>query len=105
MPKPKAAACLAATVFSLLLARVAGAGPAAAPAQAEPSGYDRPPKEILDVLHAPAPPTPRVSPTHDTILLVSWQAYPPMSRVATPFLRLAGVRVEPGNHSKHDTPG
>ena len=28
-----------------------------------------------------------------------------MTRVATPFLRLAGVRVEPRNHSRHDTPG
>ena len=28
-----------------------------------------------------------------------------MSRVATPFLRLAGARVEPKNRSKHDTPG
>ncbi len=48
---------------------------------------------------------PRVSPTQDTILLVSWQDYPSISRVSTPFLRLAGVRVEPKNHSKHDTPG
>jgi dipeptidyl aminopeptidase/acylaminoacyl peptidase len=39
------------------------------------------------------------------MLLVSWQDYPPMSRVATPFLRLAGARVEPRNHSRHDTPG
>jgi len=39
------------------------------------------------------------------ILLVSWQDYPSISRVATPFLRLAGVRLEPRNHSKHDTPG
>ncbi len=31
--------------------------------------------------------------------------YPSIARVATPFLRLAGVRVEPKNHSKHDTPG
>jgi len=76
----------------------------AAPAE-KSSGYKQPPKNILDVMHAPSPPIPRVSPTHDTILLVSWQDYPPMSRVATPFLRLAGVRVEPKNHSKHDTPG
>jgi len=48
---------------------------------------------------------PVVSPTEDSILLVSWQDYPSISRVATPFLRLAGVRVEPKNHSKHDTPG
>jgi len=78
-----------------------------APAAAnEPaSGYDHPPKNILDVMHAPSPPVPVVSPTQDTILLLTWQEYPSISRVATPFLRLAGVRVEPKNHSKHDTPG
>jgi dipeptidyl aminopeptidase/acylaminoacyl peptidase len=69
------------------------------------SGYNQPPKNILDVMQAPSPPYPEVSPTHDTILLVSWQDYPSIARVATPFLRLAGVRVEPKNHSKHDTPG
>src|SRR5277367_4238936 len=69
------------------------------------SGYNQPPKNILDVMLAPSPPRPRVSPTQDAILLVSWQDYPSISRVATPFLRLAGVRVEPKNHSKHDTPG
>ena len=70
-----------------------------------PSGYNQPPKNILDVMHAPAPPQPIVSPTMDAILLVSWQINPSIARVATPFLRLAGVRVEPKNHSKHDTPG
>jgi dipeptidyl aminopeptidase/acylaminoacyl peptidase len=69
------------------------------------SGYNKPPQSILDVMHAPSPPIPVVNPTHDTILLVSWDDYPPISRVATPFLRLAGARVEPRNHSKHDTPG
>jgi len=69
------------------------------------SGYNQPPKDILDVMRAPSPPIPSVSPTKDTILLISFDDYPPMSRVATPFLRLAGVRVEPANHSKHDTPG
>ncbi|SFC71949.1 prolyl oligopeptidase family serine peptidase [Collimonas sp. OK412] len=79
------------------------ASPAAAPASA--SGYNQPPKEILDVMRAPSPPLPVLSPTRDRMLLVSWQEYPSISRVAAPFLRLAGVRVEPGNHSKHDTPG
>ena len=78
--------------------------PSAKPAETA-SGYNQPPKNILDVMHALSPPYPSVSPTHDAILLVSWQDYPSISRVATPFLRLAGVRVEPGNHSKHDTPG
>jgi dipeptidyl aminopeptidase/acylaminoacyl peptidase len=79
------------------------------PTTAEPvagaSGYNQPPKSILDVMQAPSLPIPRVSPTKDSILLVSWQEYPSIARVATPFLRLAGVRVEPKNHSKHDTPG
>ena len=79
--------------------------PLAAQSTESASGYNQPPKNILDVMRAPLPPQPDVSPTHDSILLVSWQEYPSISRVATPFLRLAGVRVEPKNHSKHDTPG
>ena len=103
----------------LVLAQVVCLASALAPAQSAPaisksapqskpesfSGYNQPPQNILDVMNAPSPPQPEVSPTHDTILLVSWQDYPSIARVATPFLRLAGVRVEPGNHSKHDTPG
>ena len=69
------------------------------------SGYDKPPQNIVDVMHAPSPPIPIMSPTYDMILLLSLQDYPPISRVATPFLRLAGARVEPKNHSKHDTEG
>ena len=91
----------------LVTAFVAGAALAAAPARpaSAPHGYDQPPKAILDVLHAPAPPTVYTSPVRQAMLLVSWQEFPPMSRVAAPFLKLAGSRVEIGNHSKHDTPG
>jgi dipeptidyl aminopeptidase/acylaminoacyl peptidase len=70
-----------------------------------PSGYNQPDKAILDVLHAPAPPRPYVSPSNDNILLVAEEEFPSITRVAAPFLRLAGVRIEPANHSKHDTPG
>ncbi len=66
-------------------------------------GYDKPPQAVLDVLHAPSPPNPLVSPTRDRILLVSWVTYPPIAQVAEPFLRLAGVRVEPRTRRKHDT--
>ena len=51
------------TLPALLLACVAVAGPAG-------SGYDKPPQNVLDVLHAPSPPQPYVSPTRDAILLV-----------------------------------
>ena len=78
---------------------------AAAATAGSGTGYDLPPKAILDVLRAPSPNQPFVSPAEDRILFVSWQEYPSISRVALPYLRLAGVRVEPGNHSRHDTPG
>jgi len=74
-------------------------------AAAENSGYDKPPQNVLDVLHAPSPPNPYVSPAGDRILLVSWVKYPPIAQVAEPFLRLAGVRVEPRTRRKHDTRG
>jgi dipeptidyl aminopeptidase/acylaminoacyl peptidase len=80
--------------------------PAIAPPPVLPvSTYDKPPKNILDVLEAPLPPSAYVNPTRDTLLLVSWQEYPSIARVAAPFLRLAGVRLEPKNRSRHDTPG
>ena len=80
------------------------APPPAAPIEA-PSGYDKPPPSVLDVLLAPSPPSAYVSPQGDAIMLVSMVDYPPMTRVAEPFLRLAGVRVEPRTRRKHDTPG
>ncbi|MBS0590639.1 MAG: S9 family peptidase [Proteobacteria bacterium] len=68
------------------------------------AAYDQPPKALLDVLHAPVPPSPVVNSQGTKILLVSPLQYPAMARVAEPFLRLGGVRIEPRNHSRHDTP-
>ncbi|PSD31481.1 S9 family peptidase, partial [Stenotrophomonas maltophilia] len=39
------------------------------------------------------------------LLLTTAQTYPSISRVAQPYLKLAGVRLEPKNRSRHDTPG
>jgi dipeptidyl aminopeptidase/acylaminoacyl peptidase len=80
------------------------AAPALVWAQA-PSGYNQPSKAILDVMRTPSAPRPILSPSADRMLLAAVEDYPSITRVATPFLRLAGVRVEPGNHSRHDTPG
>lgn len=54
---------------------------------------------------SPPPPVPYVSPGGEKMLLVSWVEYPAMAHVAEPFLRLAGVRLEPRTRQKHDTPG
>jgi dipeptidyl aminopeptidase/acylaminoacyl peptidase len=99
MVLPRLSVCVVLAAFAACSLPASGATPPV------PSGYAQPPKNILDVLHAPSPPTASVSPSRDTMLLVSWQDYPPMARVAAPFLRLAGARVETRNHSKHDTPG
>jgi dipeptidyl aminopeptidase/acylaminoacyl peptidase len=75
---------------------------AIAPAHA---GYDLPPDNLLKVLKAPPPPTPSVDPTGQRVLLTTSQTYPSIKRVAQPYLKLAGVRLEPKNRSRHDTPG
>ncbi len=74
----------------------------AAPAFA---GYATPPEHLLKVLKAPPPPTPSVDPTGQRLLLTTVQTYPSITRVAQPYLKLAGVRLEPKNRSRHDTPG
>src|SRR5271170_6030374 len=78
---------------------------ASSPAPTDSLGYNLPPDNILSVMRAPSPPVPHVSPTDENILLVSWQDYPSLARVSTSARRLAGARVEPKNHSKHDTRG
>jgi len=67
------------------------------------SGYERPPKDILDVMRAPSLPVPVVSPTGDRMIMVQWQIYQSIERMRNPYLRLAGIRVEPHNHSRRDT--
>lgn len=75
---------------------------ASAPAFA---GYAVPPAPLLKVLKAPPPPTPSVDPTGQRLLLSTSQTYPSIARVAQPYLKLAGVRLEPRNRSRHDTQG
>jgi dipeptidyl aminopeptidase/acylaminoacyl peptidase len=62
--------------------------------------YEKPPKEILDVLNAPLPPTPFLSPTRDTLALAQLMIYPSISDLAEPMLRLAGVRINPRTNAE-----
>src|SRR5215469_3127724 len=63
--------------------------------------YQKPPREILDVLNAPATPRAIVNPTHTYALLVELLRYPPISVVGQPMLRLAGLRINPMNNGPH----
>jgi dipeptidyl aminopeptidase/acylaminoacyl peptidase len=65
------------------------------------TNYQKPPKEVLDVLHAPAPPVPVVSPTRTHLLLLERSLYPSVAEVNAPFLRLAGMRINPATNGPH----
>jgi dipeptidyl aminopeptidase/acylaminoacyl peptidase len=89
------------TGWALGVSLLAGSGFVPA-AQAADGGYRQPPEPLLGVLRAPLNPSPAIDPTGTTALLVRQSPYPPIGRVAEPYLKLAGVRVEPRSHSRHD---
>jgi dipeptidyl aminopeptidase/acylaminoacyl peptidase len=62
--------------------------------------YEKPPQAILDVLNAPLPPTPFLSPTRDLLALAQPMVYPAISDLAEPMLRLAGVRINPRTNAE-----
>lgn len=76
---------------------------AALTAQAAPTtGYNKPPEPLLGVMHTPLPPSAIADPTQRTLLMVQQAQYPSIHRVAEPYLKLAGVRVEPRTGARHD---
>lgn len=64
--------------------------------------YQQPPEPLLGVMRAPLPPVPQLDPTGSTLMIVQQGQYPAIARVAEPYLKLAGVRVEPRFHARHD---
>lgn len=64
--------------------------------------WHRPPRNVLDVLHAPDFPGVILSPTGQTMALVRPLRYPPLADLAQPMYRLAGVRVNPKNNGIHN---
>ena len=66
--------------------------------------YKQPPKNIMDVLNSPAIPAVSVSPVRDRIALLEPLRYPPISELAQPMLRLAGVRINPNTNGQHRQP-
>ncbi len=64
--------------------------------------YRQPPEPLLGVMRAPLPALPVPDPTGARILFVQRGQYPSVARVAEPYLKLAGVRVEPRMHARHD---
>jgi len=63
--------------------------------------YKQPPKEVMDILNAPAIPNTSVSPAKDKIAILEPLRYPPIADLAQPMLRLAGTRVNPNTNAPH----
>ncbi len=63
--------------------------------------YQKPPQAVLDVLSAPVPPQGSISPTREYMLLLQGVRYPPISELAQPMLRLAGLRINPNTSGPH----
>lgn len=63
--------------------------------------YQKPPKEVLDVLNAPATARAFVNPTHTDVLSGEPILYPSIADLSQPMLRLAGMRINPRTNGPH----
>jgi dipeptidyl aminopeptidase/acylaminoacyl peptidase len=64
--------------------------------------YQKPPKEIMDILNAPTTPTLSLSPSRAYAMQGSPVRYPPIAELAEPMLRLAGIRINPKTNGLHN---
>lgn len=68
------------------------------------TGWQSPPEDILEVLHAPQLPRAWMAPGEGHLLLADPVLYPPLAELAAPMHKLAGIRVDPklnGYHGRH----
>jgi dipeptidyl aminopeptidase/acylaminoacyl peptidase len=64
-------------------------------------GYRKAPEEIRRILDIPPPPTHSLSPDRSFLLLAERSAAPSIALVSRPFLRLAGLRIDPDTNGPH----
>jgi len=69
------------------------------PALSAQETYKLPPDQVVQIIDAPPPPLVLISPCRDALLLVERKLYPPIGMLARPFLRLAGLRIDPARFS------
>jgi dipeptidyl aminopeptidase/acylaminoacyl peptidase len=70
-------------------------------ALADATPYRPAPGAIQDVLSAPVLPQILLSPSRDTLALLTPLRYPPVADLARPMLRLAGLRIDPRTNGTH----
>jgi dipeptidyl aminopeptidase/acylaminoacyl peptidase len=65
------------------------------------NGWQSPPDDIMEVLHAPRLPWVWTAPTGEYLFLAEPYTYPTLAEMAAPMHKLAGIRVNPENNSYH----
>src|SRR5579864_6324816 len=88
------------TLFLLVTAGIA----ATIPVAADQLPYQKPPKEVLDILNAPTLPALSVNATHTYATLSQAERYPSIAEVSEPMLRIAGIRIDPRTNGLHLEP-
>ena len=68
---------------------------------AQTNSYQKPPKDVMDVLDAARIPQTSISPARDKILLLEPVGYPSIAELSQPMLRLAGARINPNTNAAH----
>ncbi|MBO6763321.1 prolyl oligopeptidase family serine peptidase [Maricaulis sp.] len=63
--------------------------------------YRLPPQDIVDIVDAAPAPYTSLSPARDTLLLMHREALPPVSELARPMERLAGMRLDAATNGRH----
>ena len=91
-------------VVALPFWQVANAQQAAQEEQPVLRGYQKAPQPISDILNARPTPLVQVSPDGKWLLAADRLPYPPVSDLAQPMLRLAGLRINPATNGRHHPP-
>ncbi|WP_265562042.1 prolyl oligopeptidase family serine peptidase [Sphingomicrobium arenosum] len=76
--------------------------PLAVTAAAAQDSYRLPPAEVADIVMRAPPPTVSVSPDGDQLLLLHRESYPPVSELAKPMERLAGIKLDPAINDNYN---
>ncbi|MBC8022722.1 MAG: S9 family peptidase [Burkholderiales bacterium] len=63
--------------------------------------YREPPEAIRAVLDARALPARTIDPTGKTLAIAEMRRYPSIEQLSRPFLRLAGMRIDPASNGPH----
>jgi dipeptidyl aminopeptidase/acylaminoacyl peptidase len=64
------------------------------------NGYKQPPADVKAIVEAPPTPMVSINPTKDAMLLTDYNPNPGIALLAEPFLKLAGLRINPVLNSR-----